>query len=244
MPHVHELNGRRVPMQVRAVDAAHQPQSPEAWLQLLSGTAAGDLCLIRSADDCLPLLSDSSAHASLGEACREKGVHAAWSYKESCTGRQYRALTFVDDKGSALANYRCTHPDAVDLDGGSSPGNWMTIVPWAMGRVGLLLGNDLDHPEVARALRLGGAELLLWMGRTSGGPGHWRLLSQARAIENGVPWLGFGQDLVLALPDGSIHGAAGASVTLDLGRIAGPSGSKRRPILYRRLSEEEPPPRG
>ncbi|SNB60884.1 Carbon-nitrogen hydrolase [Arboricoccus pini] len=243
MHHLHELSDRDPTMRVRAIDADHQPRTVEAWHQVLADATSGDLCLVRASDHCPPLLSDSGSHETLGQACRERGVHVAWAYKETCTGRQYRALTFVDDTGGAQANYRGTHPDGGDIAGGFSAGNWMTIVPWRMGRVGLLLGKDLDHPEVARALRLGGAELLLWVGRADK-LGPWRILAQARAIENGVACLGFGQDLILALPDGSIHAAAGSSVSFELGVAAGPPPSNRRPILYRCLCEEEPTPPG
>lgn len=68
------------------------------------------------------------------------------------------------------------------------PGEALEIVELAGVRVGLMICFDIEFPEIARALAVGGAELLLSVSANMRpfGPDH-RLCVQARALENRRP---------------------------------------------------------
>jgi len=195
--------------------------------------------------------SDGPEARALAEIARSAGIAIAAGYLEACTGRLYSAALVVDRNGRALANYRRTHLRPAERER-LSAGAWLSIVPLGERRCGLVVGYDLRFPEVARALVLAGADLLLCLGSRPGeseatlGP-----LAAARAIENGVPLVlaaeaeaGTAPARILG-PRGELlaFGGAGpgtivADLPLALPNAAGLT--DRRPRLYRQLVAEEP----
>jgi 5-aminopentanamidase len=199
--------------------------------------------------------SDGPLPRWLAGVAREHRMAILAGYLELCTGRYHDAALFVDEGGCALANYRRTHlvpgldPPVL------SPGQWLTVVPFAGRKLGVLIGADVEAPEPARALTLAGADALLVAARhgaamaAAGGA-----LVAARAFENGRAVVyangaaepGAPASRVLG-PDGAVlaEAAAGGLAVADLpaadamadaaSRLAG-----RRPRLYRRLAAETP----
>ncbi|MFZ1427538.1 MAG: nitrilase-related carbon-nitrogen hydrolase, partial [Geminicoccaceae bacterium] len=132
------------------------------------------------------LLSDGPELVALASIARRHGVAIACGYVEQCSGRFHDSALFVDHRGCALANYRRTHfvPDREpDL---LAEGHWLTVVPFAGRKLGLLIGPDIEVPEPARALALAGADSLLVL--AAHGPDAaivGEVVLPARAYENG-----------------------------------------------------------
>lgn len=209
-----------------AIELRALPDDAGGWRQAL-GQAEGDLVLVRDAGRGHALLCDSPVHAALGRFCRETGRAVLLSYREACSGREHRSLMLVDETGRAVANYRTSHL-AGDADG-LTPGAWLTVAPWAGARLGLMGGADLYHPEVARALALQGAEMLVWVGQGTERAAEWCILGAARAIENRRPLVAFGQDLQsFAAGDVDAPAAEAAAGDAEMRQA-------RRPVLYRSL---------
>lgn len=190
--------------------------------------------------------SDGPPARALAAIAGSAGIAIVAGYLEACSGRLYSAALLVDGAGHALANYRRSHLRAVETER-LARGAWLSVMPVAGRRCGLLIGYDLRFPEVARALVLAGADLLLVLG---GWPGEPEALdgplAAARAIENGVPlalaaWTAPDAARARILgPDGRVLARAAAEpgpIVADLPPpAAGAAGlADRRPGLYQEL---------
>ena len=119
------------------------------------------------------------------------GSHAV--YDEATQKMANRSLVF-DPRGRVRASYDKLHMFDVTLADGTRieesrhymPGDKAVVLatPWC--QVGLSVCYDLRFPRLYRALAQAGAEVLLVPAafNRQTGPGHWRTLLQARAIEN------------------------------------------------------------
>jgi nitrilase len=97
-----------------------------------------------------------------------------------------------DADGALVANYRKIHLFDVDVPGARfvesadvAPGDAVVAVDAPVGRLGLSICYDLRFPELYRALRDQGAEILLAPAAFTAATGraHWDVLTRARAIE-------------------------------------------------------------
>lgn len=197
------------------------------------------------------IASDAAEARALGELARASGIAIAAGYIEACTGRLYSAALLVEADGRAVANYRRSHLRREEAER-LARGAWLSLMPVGARRVGLMIGYDLHFPEVARALVLAGADLLLVLGSQPGEPEALiGPLAAARAIENGVPlvlatWCGAGAAAARILgPEGEILALAGAGPATIVAeapqqrrRAAGLA--DRRPGLYHQLVADEP----
>lgn len=123
----------------------------------------------------------------LGESCRRLGVACVVSYPERDGDRFYISASFIDRDGELAGHYRKTHiyPGEDIL---FSPGGSLRSFPTSFGRVGLLICYDLEFPEVARTLKLDGADLLL-VSTANMSPFEQQqtFYMRARAAENDLP---------------------------------------------------------
>jgi carbon-nitrogen hydrolase len=71
------------------------------------------------------------------------GGWVAGSFPERDGDTLYHTVALAGPTGEVIARYRATHP--VD---GASPGHDWVVVPTALGRIGLALGDELAVPEV------------------------------------------------------------------------------------------------
>jgi predicted amidohydrolase len=215
----------------------------------LTGWAADEAAAGRLAQP-----SDGLLPRRLAGVAGEHRLAILGGYLELCTGRYHDAALFVDERGCALANYRRTHLVPGRDPPVLSPGQWLTVVPFAGRKLGILIGADVEAPEPARALTLAGADVLLVAARhgtamaTAGGALlATRAFENGRAVvyANGVDEPGAPTSRVLG-PDGAVlaEAEAGRLAVADLpaapaadaaSRLAG-----RRPRLYRRLAAETP----
>ena len=128
---------------------------------------------------------DGPVVTALREAARELGalVHMGSFVERDETGRMFNTSLLLGDDGSVLATYRKIH-----LFGfGEGEPKLMTPGDDIVVHKGLGLATcyDLRFPEQFRRLLDAGAEIVLlpaaWPAKRVA---HWRLLAQARAIEN------------------------------------------------------------
>jgi len=101
-------------------------------------------------------------------------------------GRVGNTAVFWDDNGRVLADYSKIHLfRLMDEHQYLTPGDKLTLVDTAWGRVGLAICYDLRFPEQFRAYALAGARLVVlpaeWPHPRLT---HWQTLLRARAIEN------------------------------------------------------------
>lgn len=124
-------------------------------------------------------------------------------------GDRYAGASFLfDNTGQQVARYDKIHLfDATVEDGTGSyqeskytkPGSELTVVDTPFGCLGLAVCYDLRFPEMFRALRERGAEVIVLPSAFTKvtGKAHWQPLLQARAIEN--------QCYVVAPNQGGVH---------------------------------------
>lgn len=128
---------------------------------------------------------DGPTVTSLRAAARDLGVvvHAGSFVERDDSGRLFNTSVLIAPDGQLLATYRKIH-----LFGfGAGEPKLMTAGdgPVVYDRFGLATCYDLRFPEMFRALLDAGAEVVLmpaaWPDKRIQ---HWRLLAQARAVEN------------------------------------------------------------
>lgn len=126
----------------------------------------------------------------LGEIAKEFSLDLCGSFIEDEGGFQFNTLIYLDRNGQLLAKYRKTHlfkPLREHLL--FHPGNHITVVETAFGKLGLAICYDIRFPEMFRAMTSRGVKGFLisaeWpVERIE----HWQILLKARAIEN-LAWI-------------------------------------------------------
>ncbi len=98
----------------------------------------------------------------------------------------YNTAVLINRKGEIIGKYRKVHLATAEGENGVTPGSEYPVFDTDFGRVGILTCWDNWFVETARILRLKGAELLLFPIAGDGVPGHWDVISRARAIDNSV----------------------------------------------------------
>lgn len=254
-------------MRVAAWAAPVEPEVQGAWLERLARTAAAaasagaELLLLPEEGALAPPLPEDPAAAAepsdgplaraLAAIARAERIALLAGYREACSGRVYSAALLIEADGIGIANYRRTHLAAAERAAGLSAGAWLSVAALGDRRLGILIGNDLRVPEVARALVLSGAEMLCVLGARPPQPsGLVEPLLAARAIENGVSvvhagWAtadGLGARILA--PDGVVRAQARdpgglALATLDPPERLRAGLAERRPRLYVSLVAEE-----
>lgn len=111
-------------------------------------------------------------------------------------GRAFNTSVLLGPRGQILGIYRKIHLFDIDIPKGIRfkesesilPGSELTTARVDGYMVGLSICYDLRFPELFRALRLRGAEIILLPSAftTFTGKDHWEVLLRARAIENQV----------------------------------------------------------
>ncbi|OXY81202.1 carbon-nitrogen hydrolase family protein [Oceanimonas doudoroffii] len=118
--------------------------------------------------------------------------------------RLHTSCLVYDEQGQQVAHYHKLHLFDVDVADGHGryresdsyqPGSELGVVDSPFGRLGLSICYDLRFPELYRALRERGADILMVPAAFTRvtGQAHWLPLLQARAIENQCYVLAAGQ---------------------------------------------------
>lgn len=112
------------------------------------------------------------------------------------TGKIYNTSFIFNEQGKLLGRHRKAHLFDVEIKGGTvfresktlTAGNSITLVDTSLGKIGVAICYDVRFPELARAMVLQGAKILIYPGAFGPvtGPAHWELLMRARAVDNQV----------------------------------------------------------
>jgi deaminated glutathione amidase len=136
---------------------------------------------------------DGPFGSGLAEAARGTGVAlAAGVFEPAPGGRVYNTVVAYDAMGTQVAAYRKIHLyDALGEQESAvvAPGSQPVIADLCGIRVGIMTCYDVRFPELARALAVRGAELIVLPAAWATGlfkEEHWVTLVRARAIENTV----------------------------------------------------------
>ncbi|MBY8977753.1 carbon-nitrogen hydrolase family protein [Rhodobacteraceae bacterium NNCM2] len=101
-------------------------------------------------------------HQAVAAMAREHKIAVAYGYPEGTEGGVFNAAELVDATGKALLNYAKTHLwSDIDRSQFIAGGALSQIVAFGNWRIALAICYDIEFPEVARALRLAGANLIL-----------------------------------------------------------------------------------
>lgn len=141
-------------------------------------------------------------------------------------GRVYSRCYLFDDKGDTFGQYDKLHLFDVDVADGTKqyresetfcPGNHISVIDTPFGKIGLTICYDLRFPDLFRALRLAGAEIITVPSAFTKvtGEAHWQVLLQARAIET--------QCFILAAAQWGAHNE-GSRETWGQSMVIGPWG--------------------
>lgn len=98
----------------------------------------------------------------------------------------YNTAVVIDREGRLAGKYRKIHLALEEGERGITPGSDYGIFRTDFGTIGVLTCWDNWFVESARTLRLKGAEMLVLPIAGDGVPGHWDVISRARALDNGV----------------------------------------------------------
>jgi predicted amidohydrolase len=166
----------------------------------------------------------SSARA-LAEAARRHRVAVVAGLAERTAEGIFNAIAVFDRDGDCVATYRKTHLMRLEPTAEARhlrPGTALCAFTLAGFRFGLVVCYEVRFPEVARALALAGAEVLVVPAAfPAARRDHWKILTQARAVEN--------QAYVLAVnrvgTDGTVL-LGGASRVVDPWGIVEAAGSE------------------
>jgi 5-aminopentanamidase len=212
--------------------------------RFLAGTAESESAIATAAEP-----SDGPGPSAMRALAAELGIAMVYGYVERCTGIDYDSLQLVDGAGTALANYRRAHLDRHAERERFGRGQWLSCMPLAGRRLGLLSGYDLEFPEAARALCLIGCDFLAVAGASGVEPERVRLLLAARAAENHCALAYASADpavpaMVLDRTGRALARVASGTplITADLGEPPPPAPAlrDRRPRLYQRITAVTP----
>ena len=136
---------------------------------------------------------DGSFGSGLARAARASGVAlVAGVFEPAPDGRVFNTAVAYDAAGSQVAAYRKIHLyDALGEQESAmvAPGAQPVVADLCGVRVGFMTCYDVRFPELARALAVRGAELIVLPAAWAAGlfkEEHWVTLVRARAIENTV----------------------------------------------------------
>lgn len=222
------------------------PCDPLGWADHAAGIAAAagaTLLLLPEAHLGGPQPSDGDGPGALAAIAARHRLAVVCGYLEAGPGGPFSSVLVLDRSGHAVGHARRSHaPPAAGTGADAAPGRggWLSVVPLLGRRLGLIVGADLWAPEVARALVLSGADLLVCLLAAPPSPGG-RALATARAVESRLP-------LALAAPaSGLLIGEGGEPLghgtrPVVVPPAADPAGLRawRRPELYRGLLEPGP----
>jgi len=124
----------------------------------------------------------------LREAARAYGLHVVAGLSEQADDAVFNTIVSIDQMGDIIAKYRKTHlitAEPMFEHHYLGSGDRLVLSHIAGAQVGFMTCYDVRFPEVARTLTLAGSQILIL---PSAFPllrvGHWKVLTEARAIEN------------------------------------------------------------
>jgi omega-amidase len=116
----------------------------------------------------------------------DHGIAIAGSLPETDNDQIFNTMIFIDSDGTIKGKYRKIHLFRLTNEHlHYTAGNKIMIVNSLLGRIGLMICYDLRFPELARAMFLKNADLIIVSAQwPESRRMHWETLIKARAIEN------------------------------------------------------------
>jgi predicted amidohydrolase len=99
---------------------------------------------------------------ALSGAAREHSLNLIAPIIARIEGRLRNAALVIDRNGNLVGAYLKTHLPAPEADAGVIPGDELPVFELDFGRVGVMICMDIEYPEVALCLMLGGAEVIFF----------------------------------------------------------------------------------
>ncbi len=122
----------------------------------------------------------------LADLARTEKIVIGGSLLEAVDGHYFNTFYLIDSSGQVIGTYRKIHLfRLMHEDRWLHPGDRSEMVDFAWGKTGMAICYDLRFPELFRHYALSGTRLVFlpseWPAKRIH---HWRILLQARAIEN------------------------------------------------------------
>ena len=133
---------------------------------------------------------------ALGALARDLHTYLVAGVVELEGPAAYNTAVLIDRSGTLIGKYRKVYLPREEIEGGLTPGDSYPVFDTDFGRLGLMICWDVQYADPARALALGGAEILalpIWGGNAT--------LGHARAIENHVFLVSSGHDYATEIVD-------------------------------------------
>ena len=185
-----------------------------------------------------PLIARFSALA------KELGVVLPLSFFERAGQAHYNSIAMIDADGLVLGRYRKSHiPQGPGYEEKFyfSPGDTgFRVWDTAVGKIGVGICWDQWFPEAARAMALGGAEMLLYptaIGSEPPAPGydsqsHWEMVMRGHAAANIMPVIASNRIGTETAPEGTSVTFYGSSFIADhTGQLAAKAGRDSEEVL-------------
>src|SRR5436190_2977650 len=114
-----------------------------------------------SAEEALPYAEEipGPSTEAFERECRRLGIHAITGLLERDGDTLHNAAILVGPDG-LIGSYRKTHLPFLGVDRFVTPGDELKVFDTALGRIGLIICDDLRFPEVTRTLALQGADMV------------------------------------------------------------------------------------
>ena len=142
---------------------------------------------------------------ALGQLARDLNSYVVAGLMEREGTSAYNTAVLIDRKGVLVGKYRKVYLPREEVEGGLTEGQSYPVFDTDFGKVGLMICWDVQYADPARALALGGAELIALP--IAGGS---VTLGHARAIENHLFVVSSGYDYPTEIvdPDGKTVASA------------------------------------
>ncbi len=142
---------------------------------------------------------------ALGQLARDLNSYVVAGLMEREGASAYNTAVLIDRHGVLVGKYRKIYLPREEVEGGLTPGQSYPVFDTDFGRIGLMICWDIQYADPARALALGGAELIAVP--IAGGS---ITLGHARAIENHLFLVSSGYDYPTEIvdPDGKTVASA------------------------------------
>lgn len=106
-----------------------------------------------------------STTEKLGRVAQKYAMYVlAGTIVEEDEGKYYSTCPLIGPDGSVLGKYRKVNLEQEEIDAGITSGVDYKVFKTKMGNFGVLIGLDMDFPEVARILALRGADVVFYLG--------------------------------------------------------------------------------
>jgi predicted amidohydrolase len=109
-----------------------------------------------------PQAATGSVFQTLSPYAMQYDMYVVAPIQELSAGNLYNTALVIGPGGALAHTYRQAHVSPEDRAAGISEGNDLPVFDTLLGKIGVLLGYDLQFREAARVLALRGADLLLY----------------------------------------------------------------------------------